>query len=265
MCHATPQSESPKASKRVLSAPEVAPRKRLKTQISRTESGQNGSPIEVEPEVQKSKRKQGTKDLRQKVAGQEHAAPETLGPRSGPSPPEQDFDSPLSDVDSKIANTSDSDLSTLADGEPKPKKAKGKRPTKPRVRSKRSSGPATNTSADPDAAEIKRLQGWLLKCGIRKVWGKELKPYNTPKAKIKHLKEMLTDVGMTGRYSLEKASQIKDARELAADIEAVQEGAERWGKSPSNSESDTNSRPKRRLVRGTKNYDFLSSGGEETD
>ena len=102
-----------------------------------------------------------------------------------------------------------------------------------------------------------------MKCGIRKVWGKELKPYETPKAKIKHLKEMLEDAGMTGRFSQEKANQIKEARELAADIEAVKEGNERWGMENDSEEADE--KPRRRLVRGHKNFDFLSSGGEETD
>ena len=97
-----------------------------------------------------------------------------------------------------------------------------------------------------------------------KLWGKELKPYETPKAKIKHLKDMLTEVGMTGRYSQEKANQIKEARELAADIEAVQEGEERWGKGDKEDAED-DQRPQKRLVRGAKNYDFLSSDGEETD
>lgn len=78
---------------------------------------------------------------------------------------------------------------------------------------------------------------------------------------------MLTDAGMTGRFSVEKASQIKEARELAADIEAVQEGAERWGADDENGEGRVkeDGRPARRLVRGAKNYDFLSSDGEETD
>jgi len=81
---------------------------------------------------------------------------------------------------------------------------------------------------------------------------------------------MLSDVGMTGRYSNEKAAQIKEARELAADIEAVQEGNERWGKGEGDSGDEDGSgedegRPKRRLVRGAANYDFLSSDGEETD
>jgi len=77
---------------------------------------------------------------------------------------------------------------------------------------------------------------------------------------------MLAGAGMTGRYSVEKANQIKEARELAADIEAVQEGAERWGAEEEEGEGkQSDGRPARRLVRGAKNYDFLSSDGEETD
>lgn len=172
---------------------------------------------------------------------------------------------------------SESELSVLMDEAPPPtkkrkqkatsisgQKATNKKTTKPAAKGKADAG------ADPDQAEIKRLQGWLVKCGIRKLWGKELKAYETPKAKIKHLKDLLAEVGMTGRYSVEKANQIKEARELAADIEAVQEGAERWG-ADEDEEQDGKQDSRgagpgaRRLVRGAKNYDFLSSDGEETD
>lgn len=169
----------------------------------------------------------------------------------------------------KAAEDSESELSVLLDDEPAPKKKRKQAESKPKTA--KSSTKAKADSEDPDQAEIKRLQGWLVKCGIRKLWGKELKPYETPKAKIKHLRDMLADAGMTGRYSLEKANQIKEARELAADIEAVQEGAERWGAEDEDGvrgekPDDSGARPAaRRLVRGAKNYDFLSSDGEETD
>lgn len=164
-------------------------------------------------------------------------------------------------------DNSESELSVLLDEDPKPKKRRnpkessGEKPKK----SQPAKGKADAT-LDPDEAEIKRLQGWLGKCGIRKLWGKELKPYGTSKAKIKHLKGMLSEAGMTGRYSIEKASQIREARELAADIEAVQAGAERWGAEDERGRVEKqDGRPARRLVRGAKNYDFLSSDGEETD
>lgn len=163
---------------------------------------------------------------------------------------------------------SDSELSELLDEAPPPKKSQQQKDStgKKSTKSKPAKSKA-EAEIDPDQAEIKRLQGWLVKCGIRKVWGKELKPYETSKAKIKHLKEMLADAGMTGRYSVEKANQIKEARELAADIEAVQEGAERWGADDDDNDGKAkdDGRPARRLVRGAKNYDFLSSDGEETD
>lgn len=69
----------------------------------------------------------------------------------------------------------------------------------------------------------------MLKCGIRKFWSKELAKFETPKEKIKHLTGLLTDVGMTPRYSNEKAKKIKEERELQAEVEAVQEGAG-WAK-----------------------------------
>jgi len=185
-------------------------------------------------------------------------------------------DAPAEPTKTQNAEASDSELSVLIDSEAPPKREKrkssttapGKRGRKP------SSAPKTKTDTDvePDAAEIKRLQGWLVKCGMRKLWGKELKPYESPKAKIKHLKDMLADAGMAGRYSLEKANQIKEERELQADIEAVKEGAERWGKEKNAEEEevdvDGRTKPKRRLVRGVqaKVLDFLSSDeGEETD
>jgi hypothetical protein len=188
-------------------------------------------------------------------------------------------DSPLSDSqdvdsdampgrlqDSKPEN-SESDVSVVVDEEPKPKKRKRKSSEPADVGQKKSkaSKSKADSEVDPDEAEIKRLQGWLVKCGIRKMWWKELKPYESSKAKIKHLKGMLSDAGMTGRYSIEKATQIKEARELAADIEAVKEGAQRWGKDKNGSGNDDEDKPTRRLIRGAKNYDFLSSDGEETD
>jgi len=192
---------------------------------------------------------------------------------------EDESESPLSDsqdVDSesmpeKSKNSkpeeSEGEMSVVIDKAPKPKRRKRKSSEAAEGGAKKPKASKSKSEAevDPDDAEIKRLQGWLVKCGIRKMWWKELKPYESSKAKIKHLKDMLSDAGMTGRYTIEKATQIKEARELAADIEAVKEGAERWGKDNDGSEQDGDNKSKRRLVRGAKNYDFLSSDGEETD
>jgi hypothetical protein len=131
-------------------------------------------------------------------------------------------------------NGSESDMSVLIDEPPAKKKRQKKSPPAKASKSKSTtkSKPAAKKETKevtPDDEEIKRLQGWLVKCGVRKVWGKELKPFETPKAKIAHLKSLLTDVGMTGRYSTEKASQIKEQRELAADLEAVTDFDKKWG------------------------------------
>ncbi|KAL1633366.1 hypothetical protein SLS56_003002 [Neofusicoccum ribis] len=175
-------------------------------------------------------------------------------------------DKPPSPAHDSKAAESDSEMSVLIDEPPKKKRQKKaastkEKPTKPA----NSKGKAKDDKGlDPQEAEIKRLQGWLVKCGIRKLWGKELKPFDTPKAKINHLKEMLKEAGMDGRYSVEKARQIKERRELAADLEAVQEGAKRWGQS--DSEEDGGARPKRRLAKGLKDLEgLIESDGEETD
>ncbi|KAJ0426261.1 hypothetical protein BJY00DRAFT_307758 [Aspergillus carlsbadensis] len=160
---------------------------------------------------------------------------------------------------------SESELSVVLDEEPKPKRQgqkKGAAATSGKA--KKTLSKAKDADADPNEVEIKRLQGWLIKCGIRKMWARELAPYETPKAKIQHLKDMLKDAGMEGRYSVEKARQIKEERELREDLEMVQEGAKRWGKEKGEDGSDSG-QPRRRLNRGLKSLAFLESDGEETD
>lgn len=121
-----------------------------------------------------------------------------------------------------------------------------------------------NVDADPNQVEIKRLQGWLIKCGIRKMWSRELGPFSTPRDKIRHLKDMLKDAGMEGRYSQEKAKRIREKRELQADLEVVQEGARLWGRRDAD-EADKGHREQ--AARGRDNLAaFLGSeDGEESD
>ena len=197
-------------------------------------------------------------------------------PKSPSSPPTQDFadgigqgepvDKEVSTVNGDGAMDSESEMSVVLDEDTKPK-AKRQSGGSEKPKPKKSSGSKASKPdfpADPDTEEIKRLQGWLVKCGIRKMWHKELQPYDTTKAKIRHLKYMLSDAGMTGRYSTEKASQIREERELKADLEAVQAGNKQWGKA--GSEDEGIGRPKRRLARGLESLDFLNDDdGEETD
>ena len=247
--------------KRQSNAANGQSRKKQKTESGESSeelsSSLSGMDSASEPETKPKKNKKSQKPAKNRSPAARKSA------KSKPEPVKSEMEDAEEDV--AKGEKSDSELSVLIDEDPQPKK-KGKRKDsqgeKPKTdKATKAKAPAAE---DQDQAEIKRLQGWLVKCGIRKLWGKELKPYETPKAKIKHLKDMLTEVGMAGRYSQEKANQIKEARELAADIEAVQEGEERWGKGDKEDAED-DQRPQKRLVRGAKNYDFLSSDGEETD
>ncbi|KAK4222857.1 hypothetical protein QBC38DRAFT_548923 [Podospora fimiseda] len=133
----------------------------------------------------------------------------------------------------EAAADSDSSLSSVVvDDGPAPKrkrKSKDSAPAKkPAVPRKPKAAPA---ELSPDDALVKQLQGQLLKCGVRKVWAFEFKKHDatTPKEKIKHLKQMLTDIGMTGRFSEARAKEIKERRELLDDLGAVQEWNSTFG------------------------------------
>ena len=93
------------------------------------------------------------------------------------------------------------------------------------------------------------------------MWHRELKDCDTAKTKVRHLKAMLADAGMTGRYSIEKAKQIRETRELQADLVAVQEGAKRWGNA--NTEG-TEAQPRRRLAKGLEGMEFLDGTDEDS-
>ncbi|PSN64412.1 hypothetical protein BS50DRAFT_611748 [Corynespora cassiicola Philippines] len=160
---------------------------------------------------------------------------------------------PAAPADTK-ADLSESELSSLIDEEPTKKKRQKKTPAEKRAKEPKAAKPKARTTKakakgeeDPDQAEIKRLQGWLIKCGIRKVWSKELAKCDTAKEKIRHLKGMLKDAGMDGKYSNEKAARIKEEREFAKDLEEIKQGELAWGKKE---EAEPAGRPRRRLNRG---------------
>lgn len=166
---------------------------------------------------------------------------------------DSDDDSPLSDApESELAKPSEkpaaaagdnedsSELSDVMDEPPPPSKQKRKSKDGTAARGK---GSAKNKSASSaakkaggaaqltaDEAEMKKLQGQLAKCGMRKIWAFELKKYgDDTRAKVRHLRGVLRDLGMDGRFSEAKAREIKERRELEADLEAVQEMDKNWG------------------------------------
>jgi hypothetical protein len=135
-------------------------------------------------------------------------------------------------ADHTIPSDNESEMSVLIDEPPKKKRNSKASVTEPKSKASKSSTAASKKKGEPlsrNEEEIKRLQGWLVKCGLRKLWHRELANCDTEKAKIQHLKKMLEDAGMEGRPSNEKAKQIKEARELREEIEAAKEFEKRWG------------------------------------
>ena len=50
------------------------------------------------------------------------------------------------------------------------------------------------------------------------MWSKELKDCETPSSQISHLRKLLTDLGMKGRFSMEQAKSIKAKRDLEKEM-----------------------------------------------
>lgn len=131
--------------------------------------------------------------------------------------------------------------------EPQPTKRKRGEKKEPSSKPKASKSAVKKESATPDDpkdVEIKKLQSQLAKCGIRKLWHIELKQHgDNANAKIRHLKKMLADIGMDGRFSEAKAREIKEMRELQADVEAAQEMDRLWGTSSGGRASRSKGKP----------------------
>ncbi|ROT37958.1 hypothetical protein SODALDRAFT_279031 [Sodiomyces alkalinus F11] len=147
-----------------------------------------------------------------------------------------------------------SELSDVIDEPPKPKRGKKQSVTAPTAATTWSRGKRGGSSSHPererpDDAEVKKLQSQLVKCGVRKIWGIELKQYgDDARAKVRHLKDMLRDIGMPGRFSEAKAREIKERRELEADLEAVTAMNVTWGASDSRGGRPTRGRGRLKKV-----------------
>ncbi|KAL0060606.1 hypothetical protein AAF712_012609 [Marasmius tenuissimus] len=119
----------------------------------------------------------------------------------------------VEDNDTKM----DSDMSDIVD-EPK-QKSKGKSKGK-QASTKKGKGEKKSTATlSKDEATIKRLKGFVIACGVRKVWSKLFEGIeDQPSKQIQMLRDMLTDMGMTGRPSMEQAKAIKAKRDLASEL-----------------------------------------------
>jgi hypothetical protein len=147
-------------------------------------------------------------------------------------PPMKKVEGSDEEVKDKDAVVDEEDeYSDVIDEAPKPKRKKAKSESVSKSSaSAKASKPKSSGADDSEEGEIKKLQAQLVKCGVRKLWQNELKRYGSDsRAKIRHLKKMLTDVGMDGRFSEAKAREIKETRELLAEAEAAQEMNNLWG------------------------------------
>ncbi|KAK0712576.1 hypothetical protein B0T26DRAFT_741643 [Lasiosphaeria miniovina] len=218
------------------------------------------SEIPEEPQERKYKPTRSILDLEESSKLSDEPQERKSKAKSGPA---------RADESASMEYDDESELSEINDEPPKRQyksKAESKRASddvsdssiEPAARGERKAKSSAKAPAElsPDEAQIKQLQSQLVKCGLRKVWGFELKQYgDDSRAKIKHLKNMLTDVGMTGRFSESRAREIKEQRELLAEIAEVKEGDKSWG---------VGSRPSRRRAAAKKSFKE-STNDEDAD
>ncbi|KAL1940828.1 hypothetical protein VTO73DRAFT_7869 [Trametes versicolor] len=131
---------------------------------------------------------------------------------------------------------SDSEMSVLIDETPvRKRKRKGEsgEPAKAKAPKGKKRGETPRKELTKDEETVKRLKSLVVACGVRKVWAKEFKDVEKPADQIRRLKKMLTDLGMSGRMSLEQAKAIKAKREFEQELEDVQEFASKIKSGPS--------------------------------
>ncbi|KAF1984463.1 hypothetical protein K402DRAFT_455917 [Aulographum hederae CBS 113979] len=273
------KSAKPKAAKKAADeegSEEDAPEQAAKPSASR----RSASTKVIEEDSDEDNAEAASKKDEKEADTESNAEKPSSGRVEEPEAPDSEGDTPsLKPVAKKTSPTNDaaddsSSLSSLIDA-PASKPARKKKSTastksaKSKTSKTKPTKKAPAADLSPSEQELKTLQSHLLACGIRKVWSRYLAKYSSNSEKIAHLKELLKDVGMEGRFSAEKAQKIKDERELKAEMEAIQEGEKMWGQSKGDDEAseeeiEDNGRPKRKLARGLRGLEFLGSDGEET-
>ncbi|EGF97395.1 uncharacterized protein MELLADRAFT_114371 [Melampsora larici-populina 98AG31] len=91
-----------------------------------------------------------------------------------------------------------------------------------KTKSKATKSTKVLSTDDKHAKEIKRLKGYVIACGVRKRWAQEFASCNTPQSQIQRIKIILSELGMPNRYSMSKAEEIRQKRELADDLNSLQ-------------------------------------------
>ncbi|KAK1248391.1 hypothetical protein MKX08_006611 [Trichoderma sp. CBMAI-0020] len=183
--------------------------------------------------------------------------------------PDSDAEDAKTDIkDESKPEINEDEYSDVIDEPPPTKRKRGEKKegsSKPRASKPAVKKEATATD-DPKDAEIKKLQSHLTKCGVRKLWHMELKQYgDNAGAKIRHLKKMLSDIGMDGRFSEAKAREIKEMRELQADVEAAQEMDRLWGTSSGGRASRSKSNATKQEPKADSGEDHEDEGDDDEE
>ncbi|KAJ2204523.1 hypothetical protein IW145_003381 [Coemansia sp. RSA 521] len=118
------------------------------------------------------------------------------------------------------SDNEDDEFSDVVDKEPAPSRPKKRESTStsPQLTKRAKTTPAKPSSGNDTT--ITNLKSYIAKCGLRKVWAKELTGMNSAQ-QIRHLKAILDGLGMTGRPTLEKCKKIKAKRDLQAELEEM--------------------------------------------
>ncbi|CAI2182361.1 7995_t:CDS:2, partial [Funneliformis geosporum] len=120
-----------------------------------------------------------------------------------------------------VEDEDDDDLSSLEDEPLKKKRKTGKTVGKSAVKTVVKTVNNRTANIEKDDKTIKNLKSLINKCGVRKIWAKELTDCKTNSSKIRKLKQMLVDLGVEGRPTLEKCKKVKKRRELEAELKAM--------------------------------------------
>ncbi|GAN03956.1 transcriptional regulator [Mucor ambiguus] len=94
-------------------------------------------------------------------------------------------------------------------------------PTTKKTRKTRKKTAKSSAATTKDEETVKRLKQFINKCGVRKVWAKELNDCKDTTAEISKLKAMLEELGVHGRPTLEKCEAVKKERELKAELDSL--------------------------------------------
>ncbi|CAG8607801.1 43464_t:CDS:2, partial [Gigaspora margarita] len=96
-------------------------------------------------------------------------------------------------------------------------------PPKKRKTKKEKSAPTVSSNNDGETT-IKELKAFIFKCGVRKVWSRELAGCDSISSQISKLNKILRDLGIKGRPTLEKCKKVRQRRELEAELNSMDVG-----------------------------------------